>query len=100
MHEQNNKIIKGQGGASEFLNLEDESALIRCETRGADVGRILCQFEEEMKNDDVSFHTTSTKHYEDNEHFCLNFTERMYKLFSVPFPATHSNLIVFAPSVT
>ena len=74
--------------------------LIKCMNRTIDVGRILCQFEEEMKNDDVSFHTTSTKHYKDNEHFCLNFTERMYRLFSMPFPATHSNLIVFAPSAT
>ena len=61
VHEQNNKIIKGQGGASGLLNLEDESALIRWETCGPDVGRILCQSEEEMKDDDVSFHTTSTK---------------------------------------
>ena len=81
VHEQNNKIIKGQGGASGFLNLEDESALIRWETCGAEVGRILCQFEEEMK-DDVSFHTTSTKHHKDNEHFHLNFRKDLQTVFN------------------
>ena len=73
VQEQNNKIIKGQGGESGFLNLEDESALIRWEACGPEVGRILCQFEEERKDDDASFHTTSTKQHKDNEHFRLNF---------------------------
>ena len=73
MHEQNNKIIKGQGGALGFLNLEDESALIRWETCGPEVGRILCQFEDEIKDDNASFHTTSTKLHEENELFCFNF---------------------------
>lgn len=40
VHEQNNKIIKGQGGASKFLNLEDESGLIRWETCEQKVIRI------------------------------------------------------------
>ena len=57
VHEQKNKIIKGQGGESEFVNLEYESVLIRWETCGPEVGRILFQFEEEIKDDDTSFHT-------------------------------------------
>ena len=81
VHEQNNKIIKGQGGASEFLNLKDESTLLRWETRGPEVGRILCQFEEEMKDDDASFHTTSNKHHVDNEHFRLNFRMDVQTVF-------------------
>ena len=83
VHEQNNEIIKGQGGASGFLNLEDESALIRWETCGPEVGKILCQFEEEMKDDnDASFHTTSTKHHKDNEHSHLNFRKDVQTVFS------------------
>ena len=82
VHEQNNKIIKGQGGASGFLNLEDELGLIRWETCGPEVGRILCQFEEEMKDDYASFHTTSIKHHEDNEHFRLNFRKDVQTVFS------------------
>ena len=72
----------GHGGASGFLNLEDESALIRWETCGPEVGKILCQFEEEMKDDDGSFHKTSTKHHEDNEHFGLNFREDVQTAFN------------------
>ena len=85
VHGQNNKIIKGQGGASGFLNLEDESALIPWETCGPEVGRILCQLEEEMKDDDASFHTTSSKHHEDNEYFRLNFRRDVQTVFnSIP----------------
>ena len=36
VHEQNNRIIKGAGGAANFLNLNDESALMRWETTGAE----------------------------------------------------------------
>ena len=32
VHEQNNKITKGNGGVTSLLNTQDESALIRCET--------------------------------------------------------------------
>ena len=51
VHGQNNKIISGHRGASGFLNLEDESAVIQWETCGPEVGRISCPFEEEMKDD-------------------------------------------------
>ena len=54
LHEQNNKIIKGQGGESGLSNLEDESVLIRWEICRPEVWRILCQFEKEMKDDHPS----------------------------------------------
>ena len=57
VHAQKNKIIKGQGGESKFVNLEDESVLIQWETCGPEVDRILFKFEEEIKDDDTSFHT-------------------------------------------
>ena len=66
VHEQNNKIIKGQGGASKFLNLEDESRLIRWETCEQKVTRIASQSEEEMK-DNTPLHTSNNlKHHKDN----------------------------------
>lgn len=39
VHEQRNKIIKGQGGASNFLNLEEESGLIWRESCRPEVAR-------------------------------------------------------------
>ena len=96
VHEQNNKIIKGQGGESELSNLEDESVLIRWEICGPEVWGILCQFEKEMKDDDPSFHTTSTKNNKDNMHFRLNFRKNVQTVLSA-FPAIHSSLIFFAP---
>ena len=39
-----------------------------------------------MKDDDVSFHTTSTKHHEDNEHFRLNFRNEVQTVFiAIPY---------------
>ena len=37
VHEQNNELIKGVGGASRFLNREDESALLRWELCGSEL---------------------------------------------------------------
>ena len=37
VHEQNNKIIKGSGGATSLLNKSDASALIRWEAGGPDI---------------------------------------------------------------
>lgn len=69
LHEQNNKIIKGQGGVSNVLNLESQSKLIRWETCGPEVTKIVSQLEKEMK-DDTPLHTSSNlKHHEDNEQF-------------------------------
>ena len=46
VHEQNNKIIKGLGGASQLLNPVDDSALNRWEICGPEVARIVSEFEE------------------------------------------------------
>ena len=45
VHEQNNKVIKGQGGAASVLNSQNDSALIRWETCGPEVARIVSEFE-------------------------------------------------------
>ena len=39
IHEQNNKLIKRCGGASDLLNKVDDSALIRWETCSPDIAR-------------------------------------------------------------
>ena len=46
VHEQNNKVIKGFGGVKHFLNMSDEYGLIRWETIGTDIARILSEFQE------------------------------------------------------
>ena len=74
VHEQNNKVIKGQGGASSLLNLQDESALIRWETCGPEVGRIVSEFEDLMEeNTDAKSTNSVLKHHEDNENYRLSF---------------------------
>ena len=52
VHEENNKVIKGYGGATVLLNKEDESALIRWETCGPDIARIVSEFEDLIYEDD------------------------------------------------
>ena len=49
VHEQNNKGIKGVGGASQLMNRGDDSSLIRLETCGPEVARIVSEFEETME---------------------------------------------------
>ena len=67
VHEQNNKIIKGVGGATSLLNIQDESALIRWETCGPEVARIVFEFEDSLYNQDAS--SSAAKHHEDKENF-------------------------------
>ena len=45
VHEQNNAVIKGCGGATDLVNKIDDSALIRWETYGPDIARLLLEFE-------------------------------------------------------
>ena len=66
LHEQNNKLIKGLGGASNILNQQDESALIRWGTCGSEITRIISEFEE-------SSVCSNLKHHEDNEAFRSSF---------------------------
>ena len=80
VHEQNNKIIKGQGGATRSLNLEDESALIRWETCGPEIARITSEFEDEMKDDSES-QASQLKHHEDNKHFQEQFSKDVNTVF-------------------
>ena len=67
VREQNNHTIKFCGGASDLVNNVDKSALIRWETCGPEVARIINEFEESMKletpeEDDSNLHL----HHEDS----------------------------------
>ena len=72
VHEQNNKIIKGLGGSTNLLNSEHDSALIRWETVGPEVARIVSDFESSLNNG-ASPGNHSLKHHEDNDQFRSTF---------------------------
>ena len=72
VHEQNNRVIKSTGGATDLVNKSDQSALIRWETCGPDIARIIMEFEETENIDSPNLN--SSKHHEDNEAFCKKFT--------------------------
>ena len=46
VHEQNNAVIKGSGGATDLLNKVDESALVRWEVCNPELSRLLLEFED------------------------------------------------------
>ena len=79
VHEQNNKIIKGSGGAKHLLNRNDESGLIRWETVGSDVARLLSEFEDSID----AYNTTlgTKKHHEDNMVFQDTFLKDVQKVY-------------------
>ena len=54
VHEQNNRPIKNQGGASGLLNVQNDSSLIRWETCVPELARIITEFEEAMSDADHS----------------------------------------------
>ena len=60
------------GGATSLLNTQDESALIRWETCGPEVARIVSDFEDSLYDQDAS--SSAAKHHEDNEKFRQKFS--------------------------
>ena len=86
VHEQNNKVIKGYGGATLLLNKEDESALIRWETCGPDIARIVSEFKDFIYEDgDVQMFNSDKrkprKHHEDTSTFRGNFIKDVQNLY-------------------
>ena len=61
IHEQNNELIKGCGGASDLLNKVDDLALIRWETCSPDIARVMLEFEDRFDRIDLVFDDTSRK---------------------------------------
>ena len=79
IHEQNNKVIKS-GSAINLLNRESESALVRWEICGPEIGRIVGEFENIRSNSLLqSEHGT---HHEDNTAFHNCFSKDVKTLYS------------------
>ena len=84
IHEQNNKIIKGSGGASDLLNKDDDSALLRWEMCSPELAREIQEFEDCLDRNDFVADSIS-KHHEDNDSFNQRFTSDINKLVnSIP----------------
>ena len=66
LHEQNNKHIKGVSGATQLVNRCNDSALVRWELCGAELSRILSEFEEGIN---ISKGHKIQRHHEDNVTF-------------------------------
>ena len=93
IHEQNNKIIKGAGGASDLLNKVDDSALLRWEVCSPELARVILEFEDCLDRNEFPAES-NTKHHEDNEPFHKRFAadvNRLNKCISVN-PFTQHNL--------
>ena len=92
IHEQNNKIIKGAGGASNLLNKEDDSALLRWEVCSPEFARVILEIEDCLDRNDIPAES-SNKHHEDNESFNQRFSSdvsRLVKCITVnPFTQDH-----------
>ena len=104
IHEQNNKIIKGSGGASDLLNKEDDSALLRWEVCSPELARIILEFESSLDRNDIPSES-KTKHHENNEAFNKRFSSDVSRLvkyvpvnqFSQDYLAKLNNLKAIIP---
>ena len=63
VHEQNNKVIKGSGRSTHLFNKTDESGLIRWETVGSDIARIVCEFGDSIDEIGTKESTTRIQRY-------------------------------------
>ena len=80
IHKQNNKTIKGAGGATSLFNTKDEFALIRWETCGSEVWLgIVSGFEDSLGNQDAS--SSTTKHHEHKEKFRQKFNRDVESVY-------------------
>ena len=68
IHKQNNKLIKGCGGASDLLSKVDDSALISWETCSPQIARVILEFENCLDRSEI-LAEPSTKHHEDSQSF-------------------------------
>ena len=89
VHEQNNKIIKGVGAASSILNTKDESGLIRWETCGSEVVRIVSEFEDSLYNQDAS--SNAAKYHENKEKFRQKFNRDVESVYQT-IPCNHFDM--------
>ena len=89
IHEQNNKIIKGVGGASSLLNTKDESTLIRWEKCDSEVVRIVSEFEDSLYNQHAS--SSAAKYHENKEKFRQKFNRDVESVYQT-IPRNHFDM--------
>ena len=70
VHEQNNTIIKGIGGATHLLNRTDESPLLRWELCAGDLSKLLRDFEDSVQPETFC---EKKRNHEDNPSFKERF---------------------------
>ena len=76
LHEQNNEVIKSFGGATVFLNREDQSRLERWGLCSSEFASILADYE---KSSNTNFNV-NRKHHEDTAAFQKPFTSDVRKV--------------------
>ena len=90
VHEQNNKVIKGVGGevikgvggATDLLSKTDDLALIRWETCGPEVAKIVSFFEDIIDNGCKEKQNQTKKHHDDTASFRANFIKDVQNLYN------------------
>ena len=79
IYEQNNKLIKGCGGANGLLNKINYSAQTHWETCSPEFVRIIFEFEDCLAQNEI-LAEPSTKHHEDNQPFHKRFSSDVNQL--------------------
>ena len=79
IHEQNNKLFKGCGGASGLLNKVDDSALIRWKTCSPEIFYVILEFEDCLDQNEI-FAESSNNHHEDRQPFHERFSSDINRL--------------------
>ena len=78
IYEQNNKLIKGCGGASNLLNKVDDSALICLKTCSPKIVLVILQFNCLDRHEILA--ESSTKHHKDSQPFTLGNWQRQSEM--------------------
>ena len=79
IHERNNKLIKGCRGASDLLNKEEDSALIRWETYSPKIARVILDFKDCLDRNAIL-----AKHHEVSLPFYERLFTKLHKKIIVP----------------
>ena len=102
MENENSKVIKSTGGATDLVKKRDDSYMIHWETCGSCIAKIITEFEK-SEGKPLAKSALSTKHHEDNGLFCKNFEIDIKSLsrglpinpfMSTKFHETHNDSIV------
>ena len=99
IHEQNNTIVKGIGGATHLVNLSDESPLVRWELCAGELSKLLLDFENNAlpsKSSKLDDSIEIRKHHEDNPSFRNRFVKDV-ELVIAGFTINPFEVVSFTP---